>query len=138
MFKKGENIILGISIGDMNGIGPEVILKTFEDPRMMELCTPVVFGHAKLVSSIRTIVNCNNGSHRIDTLDEVQRGKCNVLNVWREGVNLELGPLDENEGIYAIISFIAATIALKDGLIDALVTAPVNKYNIQTDGFSFP
>lgn len=138
MFKKGENIILGISIGDMNGIGPEVILKTFEDSRMMELCTPVVFGNAKLVSFIRKIVNCNNAVHGIDSLDQIQTGKFNVLNVWREGVNLELGTLDDNVGKYAIKSFITATKALKEGKIDALVTAPVNKYNIQTDDFSFP
>lgn len=138
MFKKGENIILGISIGDMNGIGPEVILKTFEDPRMMELCTPVVFGNAKLMSFIKKIVNCSNAIHGIDSLDQVQAGKFNVLNVWREGVNLDLGTLDDNVGKYAIKSFIAATKALKENSIDALVTAPVNKYNIQSDGFSFP
>lgn len=138
MFKKGENIILGISIGDMNGIGPEVILKTFEDPRMMELCTPVVFGNAKLMSFIKKIVNCSNAIHGIDSLDQVQVGKFNVLNVWREGVNLDLGTLDDNVGKYAIKSFIAATKALKENSIDALVTAPVNKYNIQSDGFSFP
>src|SRR5690554_7137350 len=113
MFKKGENIILGISIGDMNGIGPEVILKTFEDPRMMELCTPVVFGNAKLMSFIKKIVNCSNAIHGIDSLDQVQAGKFNVLNVWREGVNLDLGTLDDNVGKYAIKSFIAATKALR-------------------------
>ncbi|WLD23138.1 4-hydroxythreonine-4-phosphate dehydrogenase PdxA [Flavobacterium dauae] len=138
MFKKDENIILGISIGDMNGIGPEVILKTFEDPRMMELCTPVVFGNAKLLSFIKKIINCTTNIHGIDSLDQIQKGKFNVLNLWKEGVNLDFGKLDDTIGKYAIKSFIAATKALKNNEIDALVTAPINKYNIQSEDFQFP
>ncbi len=138
MFKKGENIILGISIGDMNGIGPEVILKTFEDNRMMELCTPVVFGNTKLLSFIKKAANCTTAIHGIDSLDQIQLGKFNVLNLWKEGVNLDFGTLDDNVGKYAIKSFVAATDALKEGHIDALVTAPINKYNIQSEDFSFP
>jgi len=138
MFKKGENIILGISIGDMNGVGPEVILKTFEDPRMMELCTPVVFGNAKLLSFIKKAVNNTTAIHGIDSLDQIQIGKFNVLNVWKEGVNLDFGILDDNVGQYAIKSFVSATQALKENNIDALVTAPINKYNIQSEEFKFP
>ncbi|SEH81965.1 4-hydroxythreonine-4-phosphate dehydrogenase [Paenimyroides aquimaris] len=138
MFKKDENIILGISIGDMNGIGPEVILKTFEDQRMMELCTPVVFGNAKLLSFIKKVINCTTTIHGIDSLDQIQKGKFNVFNLWREGVNLDFGTLDDTIGKYAIRSFTAATQALKNNEIDALVTAPINKYNIQSDDFKFP
>lgn len=138
MFKKGENIILGISIGDMNGVGPEVILKTFEDQRMMELCTPVVFGNAKLLSFIKKIVNYQTNIHGIDSLDQIQKGKFNVLNLWKEGVNLDFGTLDDVVGQYAIKSFVAATKALKNNEIDALVTAPINKYNIQSEEFQFP
>lgn len=138
MFKKGENIILGISIGDMNGVGPEVILKTFEDQRMMELCTPVVFGNAKLLSFIKKIVNCQTNIHGIDSLDQIQKGKFNVLNLWKEGINLDFGTLNDAVGQYAIKSFVAATQALKNNEIDALVTAPINKYNIQSDEFQFP
>lgn len=138
MFKKGENIILGISIGDMNGVGPEVILKTFEDQRMMELCTPVVFGNAKLLSFIKKIVNCQTNIHGIDSLDQIQKGKFNVLNLWKEGVNLDFGTLDNTVGQYAIKSFVAATQALKNNEIDALVTAPINKYSIQSEKFQFP
>ncbi len=138
MFKKGENIILGISIGDMNGVGPEVILKTFEDQRMMELCTPVIFGNAKLLSFIKKIVNCQTNIHGIDSLDQIQKGKFNVLNLWKEGVNLDFGTLNDAVGQYAIKSFVAATQALKNNEIDALVTAPINKYNIQSEEFQFP
>ena len=138
MFKKNENIILGISIGDMNGVGPEVILKTFEDSRMMELCTPVVFGNAKLLSFIKKNINCTTNIHGIDSLDQIQIGKFNVLNLWKEGVNLDFGTLDDTVGQYAIKSFVAATEALKNNQIDALVTAPINKYNIQSNDFKFP
>jgi 4-hydroxythreonine-4-phosphate dehydrogenase len=97
MVKKAENIIVGVSIGDLNGIGPEVVLKTFEDSRILELCTPVIYGNVKIVSF-----------------------------------------LNENVGKYAIKSFIAATKALKSNEVDVLVTAPINKYNIQSDDFKFP
>lgn len=138
MCKKGENIIVGISIGDMNGVGPEVILKTFEDIRMMELCTPVIFANAKLISFIKKTVGCTLSLHGIDSLDQIQLGKINVLNIWKEGVNLEVGKLDDKVGKYAIKSFTAATEALKNGEVDILVTAPINKYNIQSEEFHFP
>lgn len=138
MTKKAENVIVGISIGDLNGIGSEVVLKTFEDTRMLEMCTPVVFANAKIVSFIRKALNVDIHIHGIDSLDQLVHGKFNVLNVWREGVNIEFGVNDENVGKYAIKSFTAATEALKNKEIDVLVTAPINKYNIQSEEFKFP
>jgi 4-hydroxythreonine-4-phosphate dehydrogenase len=138
MVEKAENIIVGISIGDLNGIGSEVILKTFEDTRMLELCTPVIFANAKIVSFLRKELNIDIAIHGIDKIEQLVVGKINVLNVWREGVNLELGKNDDVVGSYAIKSFVAATKALKDGLVDVLVTAPINKYNIQSEEFKFP
>lgn len=138
MVKKAENIIVGISIGDLNGIGSEVILKTFEDTRMLELCTPVIFANAKIVSFLRKELNIDISIHGIDKIEQLVVGKINVLNVWREGVNLELGKNDDVVGGYAIKSFVAATKALKEGLVDVLVTAPINKYNIQSEEFKFP
>ncbi len=138
MVKKAENIIVGISIGDLNGIGSEVILKTFEDTRMLELCTPVIFANAKIVSFLRKELNIDIAIHGIDKIEQLVVGKINVLNVWREGVNLELGKNDDVVGGYAIKSFVAATKALKEGLVDVLVTAPINKYNIQSEEFKFP
>lgn len=138
MVKRAENIIVGISIGDLNGIGSEVILKTFEDTRMLELCTPVIFGNVKILSFLKKTLNLDSNLHGIDKLDQLVFGKINVLNVWREGVNLQFGVNDENIGKYAIKSFTAATQALKEGLIDVLVTAPINKYNIQSEDFHFP
>jgi 4-hydroxythreonine-4-phosphate dehydrogenase len=136
--KKAENIIVGISIGDLNGIGSEVVLKTFEDSRMLELCTPVIFANVKILSFIRKNFESTIALHGIDKLDQIVIGKVNVFNLWREGIDLNLGTNDEKVGEYAIKSFIAATKALKDGDIDVLVTAPINKYNIQSESFKFP
>lgn len=138
MVKKAENIIVGISIGDLNGIGSEVILKTFEDIRMLELCTPVIFANVKIISFLKKEFKLTAAIHGIDKIEQLVVGKINVLNVWREGVNLEFGKNDDVVGSYAIKSFVAATNALKEGFVDVLVTAPINKYNIQSEEFKFP
>lgn len=138
MTKKAENVIMGISIGDLNGIGSEVILKTFEDARMLEFCTPVIFANVKLLSFVKKSLHLEGVLHGIETLDQIVPGKINVLNVWREGVNVEFGVNNDAAGAYAIKSFTEATAALKQGLVDVLVTAPINKYNIQSDDFKFP
>ncbi|MFZ4106672.1 4-hydroxythreonine-4-phosphate dehydrogenase PdxA [Flavobacterium sp.] len=136
--KKAENIIVGISIGDLNGIGSEVILKTFEDTRMLELCTPVIFANVKILSFIKKNINSDTALHGIDHIEQLVKGKINVLNVWKEGVDINFGSTDENVGKYAIKSFVAATDALKQDHIDVLVTAPINKFNIQSEDFKFP
>ena len=138
MIKKAENIIVGISIGDLNGIGSEVVLKTFEDSRMLEFCTPVIFANVKIISFVKKTFESTSAIHGIDTLEQIVVGKINVLNVWRENVDLNFGVNDDAVGKYAIKSFMTATKALKEGKIDVLVTAPINKYNIQSDEFKFP
>jgi 4-hydroxythreonine-4-phosphate dehydrogenase len=136
--KKAENIIVGISIGDLNGIGSEVVLKTFEDNRMLELCTPVIFANVKTLSFLKKNFESTTVLHGIDTIDQIVTGKINVLNLWREGFTLEYGVSNDTVGKYAIKSFVAATKALKEGEIDVLVTAPMSKYNIQSEEFKFP
>ena len=138
MTKRAENIIVGISIGDLNGIGSEVILKSFEDSRMLELCTPIIFANVKILSFLKKELQLEVPLHGIDRLDQMIIGKINVLNVWKEGVNINYGQLDNEVGKYAIKSFVAATKALKDGDIDVLVTAPISKSNIQAEDFKFP
>ena len=112
--KKAENIIVGISIGDLNGIGSEVVLKTFEDSRILELCTPVIFANVKVLSFIKKTLELTAPLHGIDKLDQLVLGKINVLNIWREGVDLNFGVNDSTIGKYAIQSFVAATKALKE------------------------
>lgn len=136
--KKAENILVGISIGDLNGIGSEVILKTFEDSRMLELCTPIIFGNVKILSSVKKMLELTAPLHGIDFLNQAVIGKINVLNVWKDTVEINLGHNDESLGKYAIKSFVDATKALKNGDIDVLVTAPINKHNSQSDEFKFP
>jgi 4-hydroxythreonine-4-phosphate dehydrogenase len=136
--KKAENIIVGISIGDLNGIGSEVILKTFDDSRMLELCTPVIFANVKVLSFIKKALGLEIPLHGIDQINQIVIGKVNVLNVWKESIDLNFGNNDDAIGKYAIKSFVAATKALKENQIDVLVTAPINKYNIQSEEFKFP
>jgi len=138
MVKKAENILVGISIGDLNGIGSEVVLKTFEDTRMLELCTPVIFANVKMLSFLRKSFESSAVLHGIDKLDQIVPGKINVFNLWKENFDLEFGLANDVVGKYAIKSFMAATQALKEEIVDVLVTAPINKYNIQSEEFKFP
>jgi 4-hydroxythreonine-4-phosphate dehydrogenase len=105
---------------------------------MLELCTPVIFANVKIISFLKRELNLTAAIHGIDKLEQLVVGKINVLNVWRDGVDLEFGKNDAAVGSYAIKSFVAATKALKEGFVDVLVTAPINKYNIQSEEFKFP
>lgn len=138
MSYKEKNIILGISIGDLNGIGTEVILKSLEDNRILELCTPVIFGNPKPLSYIKKITKINTQIQGIDDLEQIIPGKVNVLNIWKENVNIEFGTNDPQIGELAIKSFTEATEALKADKIDVLVTAPINKYNTHNESFKHP
>ena len=138
MNKSAENIAVGPSIAELGRIGSEVVLKTFEDARMLEFCTPVIFANVKIVSFLKKGFESTSSIHGIDKLDQIVLGKINVFNLWREGVDLNLGTNDDKVGEYAIKSFVAATKALKEGIVDVLVTAPINKYNIQSESFKFP
>lgn len=137
MVKKSENIIVGISIGDLNGIGSEIILKTFEDARMLEFCTPVIFANTKVLSLINKVLETNIYFHGIDNLNQVVFGKINVLNIWKENVTIDFGKENQQLGKYAVQSFKQAVKALKESKIDVLVTAPINKFTAESDEFKF-
>ncbi|WP_405574454.1 4-hydroxythreonine-4-phosphate dehydrogenase PdxA [Winogradskyella sp. Asnod2-B02-A] len=136
--KQKESVIVGISVGDLNGIGPEIIIKAYEDPRSLELNTPVIFASGKTMQFFKNHFKSKINFFNIDTLDKIAVGKVNVVNVWNETVNIDFGKNDKTIGEYAIKSLVAATNALKEGFIDVLVTAPINKQNIQSDSFNFP
>ncbi len=138
MVKNAENLIVGISVGDLNGIGAEVILKTFEDARMLEFCTPVIFANVRNLSFFKKNFELTLLLHGIEHLNQIVPGKINVLNVWKDQVEINPGQSDPVIGSYAVKSFVAAVDALKTGSIDALVTAPINKSNIQSEEFKFP
>lgn len=136
--RKKEKTIVGISIGDLNGIGPEIILKTYEDPRMLELNTPVIFASGKLLQFFKKHHKSSINFFSIDSPSKLVHGKVNVVNVWKEPVKIDFGVESTTIGEYAIKSLAAATKALKNGEIDVLVTAPINKHNIQSETFKFP
>jgi len=136
--KKEENIIVGISIGDLNGIGGEIMLKTFADSRMLEFCTPVIFASIKVMTFLKNHFNIDVNLNGINRTNQILQKKINVLNVWNDPVKIEFGKEDLKIGEYAIKSLEAATQALKNDEIDVLVTAPINKHNIQSDSFKFP
>jgi len=136
--KREEKFRIGISIGDLNGIGGEIIIKTFEDNRMLDFCTPVIFASVKTMTFLKKHFNSQLNFQGIYKAKESLNGKVNVVNVWRENVDIEFGKESLKAGEYSIKSLEAATNALKEGTIDALVTAPINKHNIQSEKFNFP
>ncbi len=136
---KIQKIVVGISIGDLSGIGSEVVLKTFRDSRMLEFCTPVIFASVKTMSFCKKVFELDDISlHGIDSLDAILHKKINVFNVWKEQPEIKFGEEDKAIGTFAVRSLEAAVSALKNSMIDVLVTAPINKSNVQSETFNFP
>ena len=136
--EKSQKIKLGISVGDINGIGIEIILKSFGDKRMLDFCTPVIFASSKLISNYKKATEINVPFNGVKEISKVLDGKINVVQCWNETAKLELGRATEEGGKFALKSLEAATNALVEGEVDVLVTAPINKDNIQSDEFKFP
>lgn len=137
--RKNHNLpIVGISIGDINGIGPEIVLKAFEDSRMLEFCTPVIFAHTKMLSFLKRHFKLNLKLQGIPNAEKVIPGKINVVNTWKNNPKIEFGMEHKAAGAFAIKSLRAATDALKTEQLDVLVTAPIHKNNIQAEDFKFP
>ena len=135
---KSGKIIVGISIGDINGIGIEVILKTFNDKRMLEFCTPVLFGSTKVVSYHKKAISSEVPIHGITSINQINHNKINLLNIWKEEVPIKLGEATKSSGEYAAKSLESAVKHLKEKSIDVLLTAPINKETIQSETFNFP
>lgn len=133
-----DKIKVGISIGDVNGIGLEVILKTLMDNRILEYCTPIVYGHTKVASFHRKALDINDFNFNvISNPSQANAKRANMINCWEEDVRIELGMSTETGGKYAFISLEKALDDLIAGNTDALVTAPINKHNIQNENFQF-
>lgn len=134
-----EKIIVGISQGDINGIGLEVIIKSMLDPTLFELCTPIVFGSNKTASFHRKALGIEDFSfNQIKEVADANHKRANIINVYDEEITIELGKQTETGGKYALKSLEAAAYALAQGKIDVLITAPINKENIQSPDFNFP
>jgi len=134
-----NKIKIGISTGDINGIGMEVILKSLAEASILEYCTPIVYGHTKVASYHRKALGINDVTFNVITEAEAASAKKpNLINCWEEDVKIDLGIANETGGKYALLSLERATDDLVKGHIDALVTAPINKNNIQSETFRFP
>jgi 4-hydroxythreonine-4-phosphate dehydrogenase len=129
---------IGITCGDINGIGLEVIIKTFADNRMLQSCIPIIYCNAKAAIQYRKSIHLPEfGFHQIKHISEATNKNVNLLNVFDKEVKLEPGVSTTEAGELSLASINAAISDIKAGLIDAIVTAPINKDNIQSDSFKF-
>ena len=130
--------VIGITCGDINGIGTELIIKTFSDHRILEHCTPVLFSSSKLLNFYKKAVPDANFSYQnIKDFSRLNPRQLNVFNCWEEDVTITPGQLNETGGKYAVLSLLAAADALKQGHIHGIVTAPIHKKNVKSDDFNF-
>jgi len=133
-----KNILVGISHGDINGIGYEVIIKTLINPMINEICTPIVYGSPKVAAYHRKALNIANFSfNNIKSSNEAHPRKANMISCIDDDVRVELGKPTAQSGEAAIASLERAVGDLKKGKIDALVTAPIDKHNVQSERFRF-
>lgn len=133
-----EKIRIGITQGDINSISYEVIIKALNDSRMMEICTPIVYGSPKVAAYHRKALNIDNFSfNNIKSPEEANPKRANIINCLDDSIRVELGKSTKTAGESAYLALEAAVSDLESGKLDALVTGPINKQNIQSDRFSF-
>lgn len=133
-----KDIIAGISQGDINGIGYEVIIKALMDNDINDICVPIVYGSPKVAAYHRKALNINNFSfNNIRSSEEANHKKANLINCLDDNIRVELGRSTQQGGEAAFISLERAVADLKNGKIDVLITAPIDKKNIQSDKFQF-
>ena len=133
-----RKIKIGISQGDVNGISYEVIIKTLMDPRMSEICTPIIFGSSKVTAYHRKALDIENFTPTgISTPEEAKGKRVFIINCIDDNIRVELGKSTESAGQASFSALRAAVDALEEGKIDALVTGPVNKHNIQQADFKY-
>lgn len=134
-----NNIVVGISQGDINGIGYEVIIKSLSDLRINELCTPVIYGSSKVAAYHRKALGLGTFTvNSIANAKEAVNNRINIVNCLDENIKVELGKSTEIAGEAAFLSLSLAVSEMKLGYFDVLVTAPINKDNIQSEDFKFP
>ncbi|HRO75448.1 MAG TPA: 4-hydroxythreonine-4-phosphate dehydrogenase PdxA, partial [Crocinitomicaceae bacterium] len=134
-----SNIKIGITIGDINGIGPEVIIEALKDNRLYTDCTPIIYGSAKVMAFYKKNLEENDFAYQsVKSADDAAPRKINIINVWQEETTIEPSKITETAGKYAFKALEAATNDLAANKIDILVTAPISKEAIQKAGFQFP
>jgi 4-hydroxythreonine-4-phosphate dehydrogenase len=132
-------VVVGITQGDINGIGYEVIIKTLSDSRVNDFCVPVVYGSPKVAAYHRKAINHEHFNfNQIKDISELNSKRSNIINCMDDNVRVELGKTTEVAGEGSIQSIEAAIADLKSGKVDVLLTSPINKQNVQSSKFSFP
>lgn len=131
---------IGISCGDLHGVGLEVVLKTFQDNRILQDVTPVLYCGAKALSFHRKQLGLEEAVpfHRIHNASEAVPRKLNVVHLWDDDLPLEIGKASPKHAAFAIKSLEAAAQDLGSGKVDAIVTAPIDKQSMQGAGFQYP
>lgn len=130
---------IGITIGDINGIGPEIIIKTFSDPRMLNLCTPIIYASAKLLIYYKKTLGTEDFRFsKISDVDKAQDGKVNVIDCWNESAEIDMGKVSEVAGRMAHISLDYCLNDINEKKIEAMVTAPINKESMKLANFPYP
>lgn len=132
-----KKIRIAITHGDTNGIGYEVIFKTFSEPAMLELCTPVIYGSPKVAAYHRNALGMDASFTIISRAEDAADDRINLLTVFDEEIKVELGHPSKDAGTAALKALECAVRDYRAGLFDVLVTAPINKNNIQGEGFNF-
>lgn len=135
---ENKRLRIGITQGDINGVGYEVILKTFDNPAMLELCTPIIYGSPKVITYHRKALGMDTTFSIINSASEASNGRINVVNCNDDEVKVELGKPSREAGKAAFEALEKAMMEYKEGLYDVLVTAPIHKEMIQSEAFAFP
>ena len=139
MIKMEDNKIrVGITQGDINGVGYEVILKTFADPVMLELCTPIIYGSPKVAAYHRKSLDLPINFSIVNSASEADPNRLSVVNCTDDEVKVEFSKPDVEAGKAALGALEKAIEEYKEGIIDVIVTAPINKHTIQSEEFAFP
>lgn len=133
-----RKIRVGITQGDINGVGYEVILKTFSDPMMLELCKPIIYGSPKVATYHRKAMDLPANFSIVNSASEAVDNKLSVVNCTDDEVKVEFSKADPEAGKAALGALEKAIEEYKAGLIDVIVTAPINKHTIQSEEFTFP
>ena len=139
MASENKKLRIGITAGDLHGIGLEVVLKALSDNRLLEMCTPVVYASGAAIKYNMKLLDLNPIQfHKIKAVDDFKHNKFNLVEVWDENVTIDFGQASKEAGNYAFESLKASVSDLKENKIDALVTAPIDKNSIQSEDFDFP
>jgi 4-hydroxythreonine-4-phosphate dehydrogenase len=129
---------IGITLGDLNGIGPEVVMKALQDHRIFNMATPVVYGSAKVISFYKKQLNIEEFNYtQVRNKGQFSPKTINVVNCWEENVEINPGKASKQSGASALVALKLACEDLKEGVLDALVTGPIDKLSIHSDEFPF-